>query len=72
MRLKRPEKAKNEKIQTRCTTAVLNLIKSKANIYCEGNLSEYVIYASLNFVPGKEDFEDEIKTPAKKPGKIKR
>ncbi len=73
MRLKRPVESKNERIDLRLTKAQKNKIKQKAELYCEGNVAEYVLYASLNFVPGKEDFEqEEIKTPAKKPGKIKR
>lgn len=62
MRLKRPVESKNERIDLRLTKAHKNKIKQKAELYCEGNVAEYMLYASLNFVPGKEDFEEEIKS----------
>ena len=74
MRLKRPEESKSERIDIRITKTHKNALKRKAALYTEGNVAEYILYASLNFVPGKEDFEpeEEIKTPAKRPGKMKR
>lgn len=74
MRLKRPQQNKTSRFDIRLTEENRNKIQTKANLYCEGNVTEYMVYASLHFVPGKEDFEDpeEIKTPAKKPGKRKR
>lgn len=62
MRLKRPVKNKTERIEIRTTKAEKNAIQGKANIYTEGNVAEYMLYASLQFVPGKEDFEAEIKS----------
>jgi hypothetical protein len=72
MRLKRPVESKSERIDLRITKDQKNKIRQKAALYCEGNVAQYVLYASLHFVPGKEDFEEETKTPARKPGKIKR
>lgn len=66
MRLKRPVKNKIETIGVRCTKDEKHAIQGKANIYTEGNLSEFMIYASLNFVAGKEDFEEEIKSAPRK------
>ncbi len=57
MRLKRPVKTKEESIRIRTKEKDKNRMQAKANIYTEGNLSEYIIYAALNFVPSKEDFE---------------
>ena len=37
----------------------LNKIIIKPNIYTEGNLSQYILYAALNFIPGKEDFDED-------------
>ena len=74
MRLKRPVDSKTERIDLRITKSQKNEIRRKAALYTKGNVAEYILYASLNFVPGKEDFEEEaeIKTPARRQGKIKR
>ena len=70
MRLKRPEESKTERIDLRMTKSQKNKIKTKAALYNEGNVTDYMIYASLHFVPGKEDFEDEIKrAPRRMPRK---
>jgi len=66
MRLKRAEKNKSLTISVRCRQEDANKIKQKANIYCDGNISEYLTFAALNFVPGQEDFEDEPKRRKKK------
>ena len=57
MRLKKQKQNKTEKKDFRCTEDEANIIQRKANIYTDGNVSEYCLYAALNFVPGKEDFE---------------
>lgn len=59
MRLKRPKKNKTGATAFRRTDEEANKIQQKANIYTEGNLSEYILYACLNFVPSKDDFEKE-------------
>ncbi len=59
MRLKRSKKNKEGRVSFRCLETEENKIQQKANIYTDGNLSEYVLYAALNFVPSKEDFEEE-------------
>jgi len=59
MRLKKAKQEKNSTVATRCTIPEHNKIQQKANIYCDGNVSEYLLYAALNFVPGREDFEKE-------------
>lgn len=66
MRLKRPKKFKDDYVRFRCKTTVKNALQRKANIYTEGNLSEYLIFAGLNFVAGGEDFEDEDTKPTKR------
>ena len=66
MRLKKPKNNKTQRITFRCVEAELNAIMRKACIYTEGNLSEYILYAALNFVPSKEDFEKEIKPKGRK------
>lgn len=61
MRLKKEKHSKESKIEARCTKDERRMIKAKALTYCEGNISEWLIYAALNFVPGKEDLDDESK-----------
>lgn len=34
-----------------------NKIKQKAALYCEGNVSEWVLYAATNHVPNQNDIE---------------
>ena len=57
MRLIRPKKIKEETVKARCDTQTRNALQLKANLYTEGNLSEWLVYAGMYFVPGKEDFE---------------
>ena len=64
MRLKKNKSNKTSRPSFRCTEAEENKIQQKANIYTDGNLSEYVVFAALNFVPSKDDFE-----PQKKKGR---
>ena len=61
MRLKKAKKNKTESVGVRCKQDEYNALQRKANIYTDGNLSEYVLFAALNFVPSKEDFELEEK-----------
>lgn len=56
-RLKSEKIYKTEFIGIRCTEEQLNEIKIKANIYTEGNVSEYVLYTALNFEVNYEDLE---------------
>lgn len=67
MRLKNTKKSKTSRVAFRCTENEENKMQQKANIYTEGNISEYIIFAALNFVPSKSDFEqEENKGPPKK------
>jgi hypothetical protein len=65
MRLKRPKKTKEETVKARCDSQDRNALQLKANLYTEGNLSEWLVFAGKNFVPSKEDFE----TPKNKKGR---
>jgi poly(A) polymerase Pap1 len=71
MRLKTNKSSKDERVSFRCTTEEFNELQRKANIYTDGNLSEYLIYAGKNFVPSKEDFEETQKSPSKRKGQRK-
>lgn len=59
MRLKKQSNNKTKRHTLRLTESELNKLKRKANIYTEGNLSELLLFAALNFVPSKEDFEEQ-------------
>lgn len=61
MRLKKQKNNKTSRVTFRCTEKEENKLQQKANIYTEGNVSEFVLYAALNFVPSKEDFEPKEK-----------
>ena len=62
MRLKKGKNNKVCRTTFRSTEMEMNKIQQKANIYTDGNLSEYILFASLNFVPSKEDFEEDKPT----------
>lgn len=55
MRLKRKKEYRTEHLRVRCKEEIKNELQRKANIYTEGNLSEYILFAALNFVPKKSD-----------------
>lgn len=59
MRLKKQAKNKTERISFRCSLEDFNRLQLKANTYTEGNLSEYLLYVGLNFLPEEQDFEKE-------------
>ena len=58
MRLKKKKTNKTEPVNFRCTLEEFQLIQRKALLYTEGNLSEFIVFASTEFVPSKEDFEN--------------
>lgn len=57
MRLKKNKKNKSELIAARVSVEELNKIKTKANIYAEGNISQWIVYSALNCKPKKTDLE---------------
>lgn len=58
-RLKRKKNYKTEYIGVRMNKEQRNEIQLKANLYTDGNLSEFVLYSALNFEPNYEDLEDD-------------
>lgn len=58
MKLKKSKSNKTENIHSRCTEEEKNKMQTRANLYTNGNLSEYILFAALNFVPNKEDLEE--------------
>ena len=71
MRLKKNKNNKTHRTTFRSTEEEFNKLQQKANIYTDGNVSEYILFAALNFVPSKEDFEEE-KSPSKRKGRIRK
>lgn len=61
MRLKKKKVNKTEGGAFRCTEEQMNAIKGKALMYADGNLSEWIVYASMNYVPSGEELDDEPK-----------
>lgn len=59
MKLKKTKTNKVVPVSFRCTEKEFNKLKQKANIYTEGNVSAYLVFAGIAFVPSKDDFEDE-------------
>jgi hypothetical protein len=56
-RLKTSKIYKCKLIAFRCTEEDFNEIKIKANIYTEGNVSEYILYTALNYEVNYDDLE---------------
>lgn len=68
MKLRRQKQNKDESIGARLSTKDKNAILRKAMLY-EVDLSDWIVYAALNFIPAKEDLEE---TPKKKRKKGRR
>lgn len=58
---KKKRKSKDVKIEVRVDKVYKNGLKQKALLYCDGNLSEFILCALDNYVPRREDLE--IKNP---------
>ena len=58
-RLKKKKVYKTRFIGVRCNDEQYNEIKLKANLYTEGNVSEYVLHAALNYEVSRDDLENE-------------
>lgn len=71
MRLKKSDTNKTSRVTFRCKESEENKLQQKANIYTDGNISEYILYAALNFVPSKEDFEEGEEPKPRRKGKKK-
>lgn len=51
---------KTEYIGIRMTEAEINEVKLKANIYTEGNVSQWMLYCALNYKPSSRELIEEI------------
>lgn len=57
LKKKKTKQIKNKLIALRVTDKDYKLIKRKALLYCEGNISEFITYASRNFLPSKDELQ---------------
>jgi len=57
MRIKKKNTTKDKFLGLRISEKEQNAIKIKANLYTEGNVSEWILYASTNYRPKKEELE---------------
>jgi hypothetical protein len=60
MRLKKEESYMINKVTIRCTDKEKNQLQVMANIYCEGNLSEFVRFCVLNYEIKLEDLQENL------------
>lgn len=51
------QEKKNTRINVRITEKEYKKIKRKAMLYAEGNISAYLIYCGINFVPHKSEIK---------------
>lgn len=71
MRLKKQKEYKTQFIGLRCTDEQYNKIKTAALLYTEGNISEFCLYALINFEIDSDDLEKD-KAPILEAPPIKR
>ena len=71
MRLKKLKEYKTQFIGLRCTDEQYNKIKRAAFLYTEGNISEFCLYALINFEIDSDDLEKD-QGPVLGPQSIKR
>jgi len=55
MRLKKD--LKNKHLQARVSAMEINKIKIRANLYTNGNVSEWMVFAAMNYKPGKRSLK---------------
>lgn len=53
-------------IPVKCTDEVIQNLQDKADLYAEGNLSEWLRYAGLNCIPPKSDLVQPSKKKSRK------
>ena len=58
LKTKRP-KVKIKRLNLRCSITDYYEIQRKANIYCEGNVSEYLTYVGRHYIASKDELQDE-------------
>jgi len=58
MKLKKRINNKKKILGFRVNEIEFNKIKLKANLYCNGNISNWLASAALNYKPNREELED--------------
>jgi len=57
MKIKKRRALRDNVVAARVTQKEFNKMKLSANLYTEGNVSEWMIYAALEYKPKKADLE---------------
>ena len=57
-RLKKKKNQKQNFIGLRASDEEKNKMQIKANLYTDGNLSEWIIYSGINYSPKRDELED--------------
>lgn len=70
MRIKRRNGKKTEFIGMRLSLEDLNRIRQRALLYCEGNISEFMLYAALNYHISRKDLDEKLPENAIAPAKL--
>lgn len=60
MRIKKRAGKKSEFIGLRLSLEDLNKIRQRALLYCEGNISEFILYSALNYTISRKDLDDSL------------
>lgn len=59
LRIKKTKRAERRNLTLRVTEAELNLIRRKALVHTDGNISEWIRYAAQACSPRKNDLEND-------------
>lgn len=60
MRIKKRAGKKSEFVGLRLSLDDLNKIRQRALLYCDGNISEFILYAALNYTISRKDLDDSL------------
>lgn len=58
LRLKSQNISKDSQHTFRCTSEEMNKIRQKAELYTGGNISQWVLYCAMNYVPSGDELEE--------------
>ena len=65
----KPSHKKTRQKTLRMSEEHLNMITTKALLYCDGDFTRWMTYAALNYVPSGEEIEMEVKVVPKRRSK---
>ena len=70
MRIKKRAGKKSEFIGLRLSLEDLNKIRQRALLYCEGNISEFMLYAAINYTISRKDLDEKLPENILAPAKL--